>query len=138
MNIVLLTKPVFGWQRPLWIEVLINDRYMDLIDELSKRVRVDEEAEEILEARGYWHRKSEFKRCRLQARCGKHFVNFRLVNNDDGKSVYSQGICTLVLKELFQITTPGKKVFYAEDQAILMALYYSTRNNTAKEGLNNC
>ncbi|MDX1755098.1 MAG: hypothetical protein R3175_03470 [Marinobacter sp.] len=105
----------------------MNGDDMGLVEQLSNNTANGGCTESIIDVRGGWQPRGEFNSGKLQAVCARHKINFRLVAKNSDSPVYSKGICTLVLGELFRKTKPGNRVFFADDQAVLMAIYYTTR-----------
>lgn len=132
MNLVILTKKGSGWPRPLWIEVSIDLKYINRIKEISKCIVNKEGGNEVVGANGAWQARREFINYKLEAVCEREKVRFRLVDMDSNNKVYANGILIDTLYKLNKLSNNKKRVFYSNDQPVLMAIYYSTkkiRNN---------
>ncbi|MFL1453041.1 hypothetical protein ACJO5Y_01205 [Marinobacter sp. GN3S48] len=127
MNLVILTKKGSGWPRPLWIEVSIDLKYINKIKEISKCIVNKGCGNEVVGATGVWHARREFINYKLEAVCEREKVKFRLVNMDSYNKVYSNGILIDTLYKLNKLSNNKQRVFYSNDQPVLMAIYYSTK-----------
>lgn len=129
MNLVLWTKQSSGGPRPLWLEVSIDSAYLNSIKIVADTVVNKRGEHRVLGASGGWQRRWGFNHYRLEAVCEKYKIRFRLVNPETKTSVESKSICIHVLAELHGKSEPKKRVFYTDDQPVLMAVYYSTNKS---------
>ncbi|MDC0662669.1 hypothetical protein [Marinobacter sp. SS21] len=129
MKLVIYTKRNPGRPRPLWIEVAIDSAYLDRVRELRSHLRQRGGGYEVLATAGKWQPRQDYQSYRLEALCDKYRLKFRLVSQGSDHRVFSNGILMEQLLELNARSGARERVFHGNDQPVLMAIYYSTRNS---------